>query len=435
MSVASLGGVSGFPAWRFCSPRALPRVLPDAPEPASGPSPGTPLGQGPEGALAGEPPAVPPSGEPGTGAVKVALILPLSAAGNAGMVAQSMRNSAELALAEFQNPNVQLIIKDDAGSPAGARQAATQAMDEGAEIIIGSLFARTVQAIGSVARPRGIPVIAFSTDTSIAARGVYLLSFLPESDVVRVLGLCVRRTASARCRTDPRECLWLGGGGERSARMSRAAAAASSALERYSDEKGKQQEAVSVGRAGGAGARTRSSFPTGPIPRPNVVQALTNAGVPKRTQLIGTGLWDDQRVFQDTGMQGAIYAAPDPAGFANFSQRYRAKYGSDPVRTATLSYDATALVAALVRTQGPQRFSEEVLTNASGFAGIDGIFRFKPDGTNERGLAVMRVTPSGGQIVSPSPRSFTGAFGDRDYAARSATTASRIGNADCVTRR
>jgi ABC-type branched-subunit amino acid transport system substrate-binding protein len=73
-----------------------------------------------------------------------------------------------------------------------------------------------------------------------------------------------------------------------------------------------------------------------------------------------------------------------------------------------LSYDAVALVAALVKTQGPQRFSEEVLTNPSGFAGIDGIFRFRPDGTNGRGLAVMRVTPSGGQVVSPPPRAFSG---------------------------
>jgi ABC-type branched-subunit amino acid transport system substrate-binding protein len=107
-------------------------------------------------------------------------------------------------------------------------------------------------------------------------------------------------------------------------------------------------------------------------------------------------------------MQGGLYAAPDPAGYASFVQRYRAKFGQDPVRTATLSYDATALVAALVRTQGPQRFSDEVLTNPSGFAGIDGIFRFKADGTNERGLAVMRVTSSGAQIASPSPRSFEG---------------------------
>ena len=72
------------------------------------------------------------------------------------------------------------------------------------------------------------------------------------------------------------------------------------------------------------------------------------------------------------------------------------------MRTATLSYDAVALVAALVKTQGPQRFSEQVLTSASGFAGIDGLFRFRTDGTNERGLAVMKVSPTGGQIDQPA---------------------------------
>jgi len=76
------------------------------------------------------------------------------------------------------------------------------------------------------------------------------------------------------------------------------------------------------------------------------------------------------------------------------------------VRTATLAYDAVALVAALVKTQGLQRFSETVLTNPSGFAGIDGVFRFRPEGTNERGLAVLRVAPAGGQVISPAPRSF-----------------------------
>ena len=88
------------------------------------------------------------------------------------------------------------------------------------------------------------------------------------------------------------------------------------------------------------------------------------------------------------------------------SARYRGSYGQDPVRTASLSYDAVALVAALVKTQGQQRFSEAVLTNASGFAGIDGLFRFRPDGTNQRGLAVLRVTSTSGQMISPPPKSF-----------------------------
>jgi ABC-type branched-subunit amino acid transport system substrate-binding protein len=123
-------------------------------------------------------------------------------------------------------------------------------------------------------------------------------------------------------------------------------------------------------------------------------------------QLLGTGLWDDPRVLNDAAMQGGVYAVPDPAGFAAFSQRYQARYGSEPVRTSTLVYDATAMVAALMRSHGGQPITNEMLTNPSGFAGIDGIFRFKADGTNERGLVVMQVAGGSGQIVSPAPKSF-----------------------------
>jgi ABC-type branched-subunit amino acid transport system substrate-binding protein len=135
--------------------------------------------------------------------------------------------------------------------------------------------------------------------------------------------------------------------------------------------------------------------------------ALTAAGANlKNIQLLGTGLWDNPRVFNSATLRGGLYAAPDPSGFRSFSARYHAKFNADPVRTATLAYDAVALVAALARTQGGQRFSAEVLTNPSGFAGIDGVFRFRPDGTNERGLAVMRVAPGGSQPVAGSPKSF-----------------------------
>src|ERR1700729_1828589 len=123
----------------------------------------------------------------GNGQVKVGLLLPLSASGNAGVAAQSMRNAAEMALAEFQNPNIQLLIKDDGGSAQGAQQGTQQALDEGAEIILGPLFALSVPATAQLARSRNVPVIAFSTDSSVAGRGVYLLSFLPESDVSRIV--------------------------------------------------------------------------------------------------------------------------------------------------------------------------------------------------------------------------------------------------------
>ncbi len=136
------------------------------------------------------------------------MILPLSAAGNAGLAAQSMRNAAEMALAEFQNPNIQLLIKDDNGSPQGAQQAAQQAVDEGAEIILGPLFAQSVPAVAQVARTRGISVIAFSTDSSIAGRGVYLLSFLPESDVNRIVEYSASIGKRSVAVLRARQCLW-----------------------------------------------------------------------------------------------------------------------------------------------------------------------------------------------------------------------------------
>jgi hypothetical protein len=139
-----------------------------------------------------------------------------------------------------------------------------------------------------------------------------------------------------------------------------------------------------------------------------IVGALSTSNVNiKRLQLLGTGLWDaDQRIFGAPALQGGWFAAPDSAGFRSFSGRYRQRFGQEPIRTATLAYDAVALVAALVKTQGAQRFSEAVLTNNSGFAGIDGVFRFRSDGTSQRGLAVMRVTSSGPQVIGPAPRTF-----------------------------
>ena len=347
-----------------------------------------------------------PASTLGAGQVRVGLILPLSAQGNAGVAAQSMKNAADLALAEFKNPNIQLLVKDDGGTPQGAQAGAQQAINEGAEIIIGPLFAEAVKAVGSVARARGIPVIAFSTDVSVATRGVYLLSFLPETDVKRIVEFSVARGKRSFAAMLPDSAY----GAVVEAAFQQEVARRGGrilALEKYPLDP--NQMAEPARRVAQAATHVDSIFiPDGADAVPQVVQALTGAGVNlKRVQLLGTGLWaDDQRIMADKALDGGLYPAPEPGGFRNFSGRYRARYGQDPVRTATLAYDAVALVAALVKTQGAARFSEPVLTNSSGFAGIDGVFRFRADGTNERGLAVLRVTPNGGQVVSPAPKSF-----------------------------
>lgn len=341
----------------------------------------------------------------GTGHVKVGLLLPLSASGNAGVAAQSMRNSAELALAEFQNPNIQLLVKDDAGTAQGAQQGAQQAIDEGAEIILGPLFGLSVPAAAQVARGRGIPVIAFSTDSSVAGRGVYLLSFLPESDVNRIVDYAASTGKRSFAAFLPENAY----GNVVEAAFKQAVARKGGrivAFEKYGVDRAQMQTPAAAIVQGLASADALLLADDGDA-LVGVADTLVAGGANlKRVQLLGTGLWDNPRVFSSSNLQGGFYAAPDPSGFRSFSGRYRAKFGQDPVRTATLAYDAVALVAALARTQGGQRFTTEVLTNTSGFAGIDGLFRFRSDGTNERGLAVMRAASGGGQIVVGSPKSF-----------------------------
>ncbi|GEC16633.1 penicillin-binding protein activator [Nitrobacter winogradskyi] len=338
----------------------------------------------------------------GTGQVKVGLILPLSAAGNASIAAQSMRNAAEMALSEFQNPNVQVLVKDAAGTARGAQQGAQQALDEGAEIILGPLFAASVPGVAQVVRTRNVSVIAFSTDSSIAGRGVYLLSFLPESDITRIVEYAASTGKRSFAAMVPEnaygnvvEAAFKQTVGRRGGRIA--------AFEKYGSDR------VSAARNVAQSLRSADALLIADDGDAvvSVADALTAAGANLRNvQLLGTGLWDNPRVFASTALQGGLYAAPDPAGFRAFANRYRTKFGGEPVRTATLAYDAVALVAALARTQGSQRFAAETLTNASGFAGIDGLFRFRSDGTNQRGLAVMRVASGGGQSVAGSPKSF-----------------------------
>jgi len=135
-----------------------------------------------------------------------------------------------------------------------------------------------------------------------------------------------------------------------------------------------------------------------------VANALASNNV--KTQYLGTGVWNDARVLKLPQMQGAWFAAPDNSGFNAFAQRYKAKFNSEPARLATLSYDAVTLAAALAKNGGPDPYGQAALTNTSGFSGADGVFRFRADGTNERGLAVMQIDNGAARVISPAPKSF-----------------------------
>jgi ABC-type branched-subunit amino acid transport system substrate-binding protein len=343
----------------------------------------------------------------GAGDFKVGLILPLSANGNAGAVGQAMRNAAEMALAELGESNIQVLPKDDAGTSQGAQLAAQQTIDEGTQVILGPLFAHSVTSAKPIARSHGVPMIAFSTDSNVAGEGTYLLSFLPESDVDRVVAYAVSQGKRSFIGLVPGSAYGSVVEGEFQQSVARRGGRVI-ALAHYGDDRNKIADAAKL-VAQSAGQADALFIPDGGAAMNDVIAALSTAGVNVRQfALLGTQLWDDPTIFSNPQLEGGWYPGPDPAGFRAFAERYRSRYRQDPPRPAALAYDAITLIAALMKTQGSQRITNEVLTNPSGFSGIDGVFRFRGDGTNQRGLAVLRVTPSGGQVIAPASRNFGG---------------------------
>lgn len=339
----------------------------------------------------------------GAGSVKVALVLPLSAQGGAGATAQSLRNAAELAISEFNEPDIQILVRDDRGSEAGAREATRAAIGQGAELVLGPLFSASTAAAGSVARQQGRPVISFSTDSNVAQPGVYLLSFLPETEVDRIIRFASQRGRRSFAALIPDNAY---GQVVRAAFQETVAATGGRvvAIESYAADRSNLPQAVQR-IAASAGRADALFLPDNADTLPSIAQYLRAAGVDTgRVKLLGTSLWNDQRALAAPGLQGGWFAAPDGAGFNAFAQRYRAKYGAEPARIASLTYDAVSLAAALVRTQGSQRFSTAVLTNRAGFAGADGVFRFNTNGTNDRALAVLEVRQNAAVTVSAAPR-------------------------------
>lgn len=348
----------------------------------------------------------------GSGAVRVGLLLPMSGDGQtAGSVATLFKNSAQMALNDFQGADIQLLVKDTGGTFEGGQAAASAAIAEGAELILGPVFAQAVEGASSVARSSGIPVVGFSSDTSVAGNGTYLLSYLPESDVNRIVSYAANQERRSFAALLPNNSY----GAVAEATFRQAVGRTNGRIvmvERYKpgDASDIRSKVTNLGRS--IGQVDTLFIPEGGGVPPFAMQVLTeNAANIGELKLIGSGQWNTPEVLQSPVMVGSWFPGPDNRSFDQFSQRYTSAFGQPPARNASLAYDATILAAGLVRSAGPDRFTDRVLTNKDGFLGIDGVFRFTSAGMSERGLAVYAVTSQGkAEPVAAAPRSFAPQF-------------------------
>ena len=354
-----------------------------------------------------------PSGPSFTGAtgtpVKVALLLPIGAGGPTQGIAKALKQAAELALFDFDNPNVLLVPKDTKGTPEGARAAAESAIHEGAELILGPLFAQEVEAVAPVARQARIPVIAFSSDEKVAGGGVYLLSFLAGRDVPRIVSFAAAKGKRNFAELVPQSAY----GRIAEAAFGRAASSGGGQIAVNAGFPSGNSNAM-LGPVRQVAAAVKGSgvdavfIPAGRDDLPSLAPLLASSDLTSaHVQLLGTGQWDYPNIGSERALVGGWYPAPDPKGWSNFTQRYAKTYGAAPPRLASLAYDAVSLAVSLSQGAPAERYSSAQLTRSSGFAGIDGLFRLLSDGTCERGLAILEVHEGGPAVIDPAPSSFT----------------------------
>jgi branched-chain amino acid transport system substrate-binding protein len=352
-------------------------------------------------------PSDPPPSEAKQRLAVVALLVPLTAPGEAGLIGKSLKQAAELALFERDSPNVQLMVKDDRGTPEGARAAAEEAIKNGAALILGPLFAKSVAAAAPVARQANVPVIAFSNDRHVAGNGVYLLGFQVEPEVTRVVGYAAQRGMKRFAALIADDALGRIAGASFRQEVARVGGTIV-ALQTYPPTANgvlEPMRAISklIRSAQEGGAPIDTLFVPGGQENLEIIgRLLPQAEIETdKVKLIGTGGMDYPNAGRDAMLVGAWYPGPDPRGWNGFAQGYAKSYAQSPPRIASLAFDAVTLASALAGGPEDRRFTPAELTRAAGFTGVDGAFRLLPNGTTERALAILEVQQFSTGILDP----------------------------------
>lgn len=364
-------------------------------------------------ALAACTPGNAPSTGGGSGKVQVALLVP-AGSGQASdeLLARSLQNAARMAISDLNGVQIDLRVYNTAGQPGQAAAMATQAVAEGAQVILGPVYAQEANAAGVAVAGSGVNVLAFSNNPDIAGNNVFVLGPTFDNTARRLASFAVRQGKSKIMIVHDRN---TAGDLGRAAIQRGVAAGGGSVVATGSYEfsqNGVVQAAPALAaqaKSSGAQAVFLTADTAGALPL--ISQLLSENGLPPSvTQYIGLTRWDiPAATLSLPGVQGGWFALPDPALYAQYQSRYSASFGEAPHPISGLAYDGIAAIGALMKSGMNGPVSKAALTQGSGFVGVNGIFRLRADGTNDRGLAIARIANGQYTVIDPAPRSFGGA--------------------------
>lgn len=350
---------------------------------------------------------------------RLALLLPFSAESpRLRAEAASMLKAAELSVFNRADADVVLITLDTKGTEAGAAAAAKAASTAGVDVILGPILAGSVKAAARSASRQNIPLVAFSTDQTVASRGTYLLSFPPEAEV--------RRVVEYAATTGITRYAYIGPESRYGKRVEQAYQKATSDLggsitasETYrgADITVMQEPARRLAnylreedqRAGRMGQLAFEAIilPEGGNALRSLAPLLPYAydGMAD-VQFLGTSKWQNEDTAREPALNGGIFAGPDEDVRQAFIRDYDRSYGEDPSKLASLAYDAVNVGAVIADGNPRSRLARA--EDPRGFYGVDGLVKFNSDGTPDRGLAVFQIRNGRFVIIDPAPKTASG---------------------------
>lgn len=333
---------------------------------------------------------------------RVALLVPLSGP-NAG-VGTSIANATQLALLDLNNSQIRITSYDTA---MGAAAAAQRALADGNRLILGPLLAEDVRAVTPVARAAGVPLIAFSNDTSVAGRGTFVMGYSPAQAIARVVNYARSTGVTTFAGLMP-----TGLYGERaSTAFLRAVEGANgevSSLQTY--DRSTATLNAAIGRLAGASPFAAVLIADGGATASAAIPALRRTPSGRAARVLGTELWNSEAAIATRpGLNGAWFASVQDDLYRQYAAKYRARFGNAPYRLSSLGYDAVLLTVRIARDwRVGSAFPTNRLDDGGGFSGIDGAFRFGRDGVAERALEVQEIRGGTTVTVSPAPSGFGG---------------------------
>jgi len=348
----------------------------------------------------------------GLNKVQVAVLLPISSEdARVRVLAVSAEQAARMAMEDLAGSvDMEVRVYDTAGIDLQAAEMGLLAVQDGAEVIVGPLFAGAANAVGLAVASSGISVLSLSNNVDIAGGNVYVLGHTFQNTADRLVAYALGQGKSRALIVHANNVSGQAGSDAIEKALSYRGSVAAG-IEKYEFTQQDVVEAMTRVSERNELVEADIVFLTADYDGglPLIAQLLPEAGVdPEVVQFAGLSQWDIlPSAYHLPGIQGGWFAMPSPIRTEQFRARFKSVYGIAPHPLATIAYDGVAAVGASVATGNRNALNKKGLTLTGGFQGAAGIFRLLKDGTIERGLAVATIVGKKVFVLEVAPRSFS----------------------------